>query len=75
MPVFSHNPELIGEMREYAGVSAPPMWLLCDGSAVSRDAYSDLFIIVGESYGVGDGSTTFNLPTLMNPSHIIRYSI
>src|SRR5690606_11752046 len=36
----------------------------CDGSAVSRTDYADLFEVIGTSYGVGDGSTTFNLPNL-----------
>lgn len=40
----------------------PTGWLLCDGSAVSRDAYSDLYGIIGNAFGAGDGSTTFNLP-------------
>jgi len=38
--------------------------LFCDGSAVSRTTYADLFAICSTSYGVGDGSTTFNLPDL-----------
>ena len=43
--------------------SAPPSgWLLCDGAAVSRTTYSDLFAITSTYFGVGDGSTTFNLP-------------
>ena len=48
----------------YAGSSAPTGYLLCDGSAISRTTYSDLFGIVGTTYGVGDGSTTFNIPDL-----------
>lgn len=36
--------------------------LLCDGRAVSRTTYADLFAVIGEDYGAGDGSTTFNLP-------------
>lgn len=39
-----------------------PGWLACNGAAVSRTTYSDLFDAIGTSYGVGDGSTTFNLP-------------
>jgi len=40
-------------------------WALeCDGSAVSRTTFSDLFDIVGTQFGIGDGSTTFNLPDL-----------
>lgn len=37
-------------------------WLLCDGRAVSRTTYAALFAKVSTTYGVGDGSTTFNLP-------------
>ena len=46
------------------GVVAPDGFLLCDGSAVSRTTYAALFAIIGTTYGTGDGSTTFNLPTL-----------
>lgn len=43
----------------------PPLgWLLCDGSAVSRTTYADLFTLLGTIHGTGDGSTTFNLPNL-----------
>lgn len=45
-------------------VTAPAGWLLCDGSAVSRTTYAGLFAVIGTWYGVGDGSTTFNLPDL-----------
>jgi microcystin-dependent protein len=40
----------------------PTGYLLCDGSAVSRTLFSDLFSAIGTTYGAGDGSTTFNLP-------------
>lgn len=42
----------------------PEGWLLCSNVAVSRTAYSALFTIIGTTYGVGDGSTTFNVPDL-----------
>lgn len=42
----------------------PTGWLICDGSAISRTTYADLFAIIGTTYGAGDGSTTFNLPNL-----------
>jgi microcystin-dependent protein len=43
--------------------SSPPTgWLLCDGAAVSRSTYADLFAITSTYFGVGDGATTFNLP-------------
>jgi hypothetical protein len=44
--------------------TAPTDWLLCDGSAVSRTTYADLFAVISTTYGSGDGSTTFNLPNL-----------
>ena len=37
-------------------------WLLCNGQAVSRTIYSELFATIGTTYGNGDGSTTFNVP-------------
>jgi microcystin-dependent protein len=52
----------VGAMFAYGGASAPAGWLLCDGSAVSRTTYADLFAIIGTTFGLGDGSTTFNLP-------------
>jgi microcystin-dependent protein len=42
--------------------SAPSGYLIEDGSAISRTTYSDLFALIGTTYGAGDGSTTFNLP-------------
>ena len=53
-----------GFMIPFAGASGvlPTGWLICDGAAVSRVTYSSLFAIIGTTYGVGDGSTTFNLP-------------
>lgn len=53
-----------GAVLSYGGASAPSGWLLCDGSAVSRTTYADLFTALGTAFGVGDGSTTFNLPDL-----------
>lgn len=44
--------------------TAPLGWLLCNGAAVSRTTYADLFAAVGTTYGAGDGSTTFNVPDL-----------
>lgn len=54
-----------GSIQIWTKASAPNGFLLCDGSAVSRTTYADLFAVIGEDYGAGDGSTTFNLP---NPS-------
>ena len=53
-----------GMLMPYAGTSAPSGWLLCYGQAISRSTYSTLFSAISDTYGVGDGSSTFNLPDL-----------
>ena len=55
-----------GMGQPFFGSSIPAGWLLCDGSAVSRTTYSNLFGAIGTTYGPGDGSTTFNLPQGIN---------
>lgn len=61
------NGSLVGEIKLFAGsmdnVYAEG-WLICDGSAVDRITYAQLFNAIGTTYGAGDGSTTFNLPDL-----------
>ena len=42
--------------------SPPPGWLVCFGQAVSRTTYATLYSVIGDTWGAGDGSTTFNLP-------------
>lgn len=54
--------EPIGSVKMYAGESQPSKWLICDGSAVSRNTYAKLFAVIGTRYGAGDGVNTFNLP-------------
>ena len=54
----------VGTIQMYGGSTPPEDWLLCDGSAVSRETFSSLFEKIGTTYGAGDGSTTFNLPDL-----------
>lgn len=51
-----------GDMKVWPTATPPTGWLECDASAVSRTTYSDLFDLIGATFGVGDGSTTFNLP-------------
>jgi microcystin-dependent protein len=53
-----------GLIMAYGGATAPPGWLLCDGSAVSRTTYAGLFAAIGTNWGNGNGSSTFNLPDL-----------
>ncbi len=56
-----------GFMVMYGGATSPSVsWLVCDGTAVSRTSYSDLFAVIGISFGGGDGATTFNVPDLQN---------
>lgn len=54
----------IGSVVEFASdTSVPENWLLCNGQAVSRTEYDLLFAVIGTTWGAGDGSTTFNVPT------------
>jgi len=53
----------IGEVRLFAGPSAPPSWMLCQGQLLSISEHSDLFNVIGTIYG-GDGIDTFGLPDL-----------
>lgn len=52
----------IGSMVPYLKAVPPENWLTCDGSAISRADYPELFNAIGTTFGEGDGSTTFNLP-------------
>lgn len=68
---------IAGEVKQYLGTDVPKGWLLCDGSSISRNTYNKLFNIIGTTYGSGDGTSTFDLPTLSNSStlgyDIIKY--
>lgn len=56
-----------GMIAFFGSTSAPNSnWLICDGRAVSRTAYADLFAAIGTTCGEGNGSTTFNLPYLID---------
>lgn len=54
--------ESVGTVSFFAGTAVPPGWLEMDGDPISRTDYANLFAKIGTRYGVGDGSTTFNLP-------------
>lgn len=56
------NPVPTGSVIPFAGETAPEGFLLCNGQEVSRITYSKLYAVLGDIYGSGDGSTTFNLP-------------
>ena len=55
-----------GTIMAWSSASVPTGFLECDGTAVSRTTYATLFAEIGTLYGVGDGSTTFNLPDLQD---------
>lgn len=54
----------VGSISAYGGENIPTNWLKCNGQAVSRTDYPELFNAIGTTYGSGDGSTTFNLPNI-----------
>lgn len=54
----------VGDVKLTARNTAPPGWLKANGAAVSRTTYAALYAAIGTTYGVGNGSTTFNLPDL-----------
>ena len=57
-----NNSNPTGALVMWTTSTAPTGWLLCNGTAVSRTTYAALFAVVGTTFGVGDNSTTFNLP-------------
>lgn len=67
--VLSSNPSAVetfsedspGVIKMYGGDNAPSGWLVCDGSAISRSTFQNLFNVIGTRFGSGDGSTTFNV--------------
>jgi len=54
----------VGSVIDFAGPTAPSRWALCFGQELSRTTYAALFAEIGTTWGVGNGSTTFNLPDL-----------
>jgi len=63
---FAALPQAVptGSVHLMATTTAPSGYLKCNGAAVSRTTYADLFAIVGTTWGEGDGSSTFNVPDL-----------
>lgn len=56
--------EPVGTIMAFAGASVPSGYLVCDGSAISRTNYAELFAAIAIAWGAGNGTTTFNLPDL-----------
>lgn len=57
-----YGTEWVGMIAPFAMTAVPSDWLFCDGSAVSRSTYADLYGVIGTTWGTGDGNTTFNTP-------------
>ena len=55
----------VGALVMFPAAEAPAGYLRADGSALGRQAYPELFAVIGTSFGAGDGETTFNLPNLI----------
>ena len=60
---FTNRSE-VGTIKPWGKSTAPSGYLLCDGTAVSRTTYAELYVVLGDTYGAGNGSTTFNVPQL-----------
>ena len=58
------NRSEVGAIKPWTKATAPDGYLLCNGGAVSRSTYADLFAVISTTYGAGNGSTTFNVPNL-----------
>ena len=64
---FTNRSE-VGAIKPWGKATAPVGYVLCDGAAISRTTYADLFAIISTTYGAGDSSTTFNVPDLQGKS-------
>ena len=71
----------LGTVVMFSGSTPPAGYLKCDGSAVGRETYPELFNAIGTTCGEGDGQTTFNLPRddlksaqAIDPVPVIEYS-
>lgn len=62
------NRSEVGAIKPWGKATAPAGYVLCDGAAISRTDYVDLFTVIGTTYGVGNGSSTFNVPDLQGKS-------
>ena len=58
------NRSEVGAIKPWGKSTAPAGYVLCDGTAISRTTYADLFAVIASTYGAGNGSTTFNVPDL-----------
>ncbi len=64
----------VGTIVAYATSAPPPGgWAYCNGAAISRSANPNLFSLIGTTFGAGDGSTTFNVPSIIDKT-IVMFS-
>jgi len=56
--------EVPGQITQYGGITPPSGWFECDGLLLNRTTYADLFNIISDRFGAGDGTTTFQLPDM-----------
>jgi microcystin-dependent protein len=70
----TYFPTPTGAVISFAGSTAPTGYALCDGSAIARSTYANLFAIIGTTYGAGDGSSTFNVPNLKGRT-VVAYDV
>src|SRR3954447_20161114 len=61
-----------GEIKHFGGATVPAGYLECDGAAISRANYPELFAAIGTTWGAGNGATTFNLPDLKTAGRFLR---
>jgi microcystin-dependent protein len=57
-----------GVIWPFARNTSPTGWMICSGEAISRTTYAQLFSVIGTTYGIGDGTTTFNIPNTQGVS-------
>lgn len=63
----------VGTIIIWGADTAPAGYLICNGAAISRTTYANLFNVIGTIWGVGDGNTTFNLPNFENDIRLVQY--
>lgn len=56
--------QFTGYVLPFATSTVPNGFLECNGAELSRTTYANLYAVIGDTYGAGDGSTTFNIPDL-----------
>lgn len=72
--VFQSSPNTSSVQLVASGI-VPGSWVECNGQAISRTRFPDLFSAIGVAYGAGDGLTTFNVPNWASPGSPAIYVI